>query len=144
MKTLCKKYLLLLLLLPASLFAQSTLTGTVTDKTLGQPLPGVNVTVKGTNKGVSTDFSGVFSLSNLKNGDVIVFSYLGFKEYSIDYAGEKSVSVSLQDESSKLEEVVVVGYGSVKKKDATGSVDLISSKEFNKGANVTAENLLNG
>ena len=133
MKTSYKKLLLLLLMLPLNLLAQSKLQGVVTDNTSGQPLPGVNVMVKGTNNGVSTNFDGQFTLSNLKNGDTILFSFLGFKEQAITFNGQNNITVTLQEESAKLDEVVVVGYGSVKKKDATGSVELITSKEFNKG-----------
>jgi TonB-linked SusC/RagA family outer membrane protein len=144
MKTMYKKLLLLLLMLPVSLLAQSKLSGTVTDKATGENMPGVNVIVKGTNNGVSTDFSGAFTLSNLKNGDVITFSFLGFKEFTLNYVGQKTVTIAIEEESSKLNEVIVVGYGSVKKKDATGSVDLITSKEFNKGAIFSVDQLLTG
>ena len=144
MKTSYKKLLLLLLMLPLNLLAQSKLQGVVTDNTSGQPLPGVNVTVKGTNNGVSTNFDGQFSLSNLKNGDTILFTFLGFKEKAITFNGQNNVNVVMQEESAKLDEVVVVGYGSVKKKDATGSVDLITSKEFNKGPVVSVDQLLVG
>ncbi|MCL9806497.1 SusC/RagA family TonB-linked outer membrane protein [Flavobacterium amniphilum] len=144
MKTSYKKLLLLVLMLPLNLLAQSKLQGVVTDKTTGQPLPGVNVTVKGTNNGVSTNFDGQFSLSNLKNGDAVLFTFLGFKEQTITFSGQNNITVVMQEESSKLDEVVVVGYGSVKKKDATGSASVLSTKEFNKGAILTAENLLNG
>ena len=139
-----KKLLLLLLIIPVNLLAQSKLDGIVTDRSLGQPLPGVNVVVKGTTNGVSTDFDGKFSLSKLKNGDIIVFSYMGFKNYSLNYNGEKSVNVILDEESSKLEDVVVIGYGTVRKKDATGSIDLITSKDFNKGPVVSVDQLLVG
>src|SRR6476660_1809947 len=122
MKTLYNKFLLLLLMLPATLLAQSKLSGIVTDKKLGEPLPGVNVLVKGTTNGVSTGFDGSFTLTNLKQGDIITFSYLGFTEQTITFTGQNNVTIGLQEESSKLDEVVVIGYGSVKKKDATGSV----------------------
>ncbi len=144
MKTLYNKFLLLLLLLPATLLAQSKLTGIVTDKKLGEPLPGVNVLVKGTTNGVSTGFDGSFTLTNLKQGDIITFSYLGFTEQSITFTGQNNITIGLQEESSKLDEVVVIGYGSVKKKDATGSVDLITSKDFNKGPVVSVDQLLTG
>ncbi|OYQ42243.1 SusC/RagA family TonB-linked outer membrane protein [Flavobacterium aurantiibacter] len=145
MKTIYKKLLLSVLLLPFSVLAQSTLTGTVTDKASGQPLPGVSVVVQGTTNGTSTDFDGKFSLSGLKNGQVVVFSFIGYKEVSETFTGQKSVAISLAEETNELTEVVVqIGYGSVRKKDATGSVTQLSSKEFNKGANVTAENLLAG
>lgn len=144
MKTLYNKFLLLLLMLPATLLAQSKLSGIVTDKKLGEPLPGVNVLVKGTNNGVSTGFDGSFTLTNLKQGDIITFSFLGFSEQTITFTGQSNVSIGLQEESSKLDEVVVVGYGTVKKKDATGSVDLITSKDFNKGAPVSVDQLITG
>jgi TonB-dependent starch-binding outer membrane protein SusC len=131
-------------MLPLNLLAQSKLQGVVTDNTSGQPLPGVNVMVKGTNNGVSTNFDGQFTLSNVKNGDTILFSFLGFKEQAITFNGQNNITVTLQEESAKLDEIVVVGYGSVKKKDATGSVDLITSKEFNKGPVVSVDQLLAG
>lgn len=144
MKTLYKKLLLFLLLIPANILAQSKLEGVVLDKSLGQPLPGVNVIIKGSSVGISTDFDGKFTLKNLKEGDQILFSYLGFKEQTLTYSGQTSVTITMEEESSKLDEVVVVGYGSVKKKDATGSVDLISSKDFNKGPVVSVDQLLTG
>lgn len=144
MNTIYKKLLLTLFLLPISMLAQSTLTGTVTEKVSGQPLPGVNVIVKGTTNGASTDFDGKYSLKNLKSGDILEFSYLGFKTQEVTFTNQSSINVSLEEESSKLDEVVLIGYGNVKKKDATGSVSQLSEKEFNKGANVSAENLLQG
>lgn len=144
MKTISKKLLFLLLLLPLSVLAQSTVSGVVTDKSSGQPLPGVNVIIKGTTKGTTTDFDGKYMLSNVNSGEVIEFSYVGFTTQDIPYASQKTINVSLEEEAAKLDEVVLVGYGTVKKKDATGSVAQVSSKDFNKGANVTAESLLNG
>jgi iron complex outermembrane receptor protein len=144
MKTISKKLLFLLLLLPLSVLAQSTVSGVVSDKASGQPLPGVNVIIKGTSKGTTTDFDGKYVLSNVTSGEVIEFSYVGFTTQDIPYTSQKSINVSLEEETAKLDEVVLVGYGTVKKKDATGSVTQVSSKDFNKGANVTAENLLNG
>ncbi|WP_264544363.1 MULTISPECIES: SusC/RagA family TonB-linked outer membrane protein [Flavobacterium] len=144
MKTLYNKFLLLLLMLPATLLAQSKLSGIVTDKKLGEPLPGVNVLVKGTTNGVSTGFDGGFILTNLKQGDIITFSFLGFTEQTITFTGQNNITIGLQEESSKLDEVVVIGYGSVKKKDATGSVDLITTKDFNKGPVVSVDQLLTG
>jgi len=145
MKTIYKKLLFLLLILPFSVFAQSTLSGTVVDKTSQQPLPGVNVVVQGSTAGTQTDFDGKFQLGNLKKGDVVVFSYLGYKNYSATYNAATTLNVSLEEDSNQLQEVVVqVGYGSVKKKDATGSVELITAKDFNKGAITSVDGLLNG
>ncbi len=145
MKTIYKKLLLLLLALPFSVLAQSTLSGTVTDKASGQPLPGVNVAVKGGGNGVSTDFDGKYQLTGLKNGDTVVFSYVGYKEAAVTFSGQATANIGLEEDSNQLQEVVVqVGYGTVKKKDATGAVSVLGTKDFNKGANVTVENLLSG
>lgn len=145
MKAIYKKLLFLLLVLPLNLLAQSTLSGTVTDKASGQPLPGVNVVVEGSNNGVSTDFDGKYQLAGLKSGDNVVFSYVGYQSATVKFTGQSTADVVLTEDANQLQEVVVqVGYGSVKKKDATGAVTAIGTKEFNKGANVTTENLLNG
>jgi len=145
MKTIYNKLLFLFLLLPFGVLAQSTLNGTVLDGTSKQPLPGVNVVVQGSATGTQTDFDGKFQLANVKNGDVVVFSYLGYKNSTVTYSGQTNLSVSLAEESNQLQEVVVqVGYGSVKKKDATGSVELITTKDFTKGAITSVDGLLNG
>lgn len=144
MKTIYKKLLFLFLLLPFSLLAQS-LSGVVVDKKSNQPLPGVNVVVQGANQSTTTDFDGKFKLAGLKSGDKVVLSFIGYESQTLNYTGQKEVSISLDESANQLQEVVVqVGYGSVKKKDATGSVTQLASKDFNKGANVTAENLLSG
>ncbi|KIO53825.1 SusC/RagA family TonB-linked outer membrane protein [Flavobacterium hibernum] len=145
MKTIYKKLLFLFLLLPFTVLAQSTLKGTVADLATGQPIPGVNVNVQGAPGGTSTDFDGKFQLSNLKNGDKINVSFIGYKTSTVTYNGQQSLTVSLEEDNNQLKEVVVqVGYGTVKKKDATGSVSQISAKEFNKGINVTPESLISG
>ena len=145
MKTIYKQLLFLVLLLPFSVLAQNTVNGTVLDNLTKQPIPGVNVNVQGTTNGVSTDFNGKFQLSGVKKGDVVEFSFVGYKKLVVNYNAQKSLNVSLAEDQNQLQEVVVqVGYGTVKKKDATGAVTVLTTKDFNKGANVTAENLLNG
>jgi iron complex outermembrane receptor protein len=145
MKTIYKKLLFLFLLLPFSVFAQSTLEGVVLDKATGQPIPGVNVNVQGGTNGTSTDFDGKFKLTNLKSGDKITASFIGYVSATISFSGQKTISISLDEDANQLREVVVqVGYGTVKKKDATGSVSQVSAKEFNKGINVTPESLISG
>ena len=144
MKTLQKKFLLFLLILPIGIFAQSTLKGVVLDGSSQQPLPSVNIIVGGTTTGTTTDFDGNFTLSNIKKGDKIVFSYLGFLNQTITYSGQKEITVTLQEDSQQLKDVVVIGYGTVKKKDATGSLTSITSKDFNKGAIISADQLLTG
>jgi iron complex outermembrane receptor protein len=145
MKTIYKKLLILFLLLPFSVLAQSTLSGVVLDKTSGRALPGVNVVVAGASKSVATDLDGKFQLSKVVKGDKIVFSFIGFKSETIVYSNQTSITVSLQEDANVLNEVVVqVGYGSVKKKDATGAVEVLTTKEMNKGYVSTVEGLLNG
>jgi len=147
MKTMYKKFLYVLILLPFMAYAQGgTVSGTVTDGATGMGLPGVNIIVKGTSNGATTDFDGNYSLSRLNNGDVIEFSYIGYISKSVNYTGQNKIDVNLQEDSGLLDEVtlVAVGYGAVRKRDMTGSVTQISAKDFNKGANVTADNLLNG
>lgn len=144
MKTMYQKLLLLLLMMPLSVLAQSTLSGTVRDNTTGQPIPGVNVIVEGTTNGTATDMDGNFTLSGVNDGDRIVFSYIGFANQVVEYTGQSTLSVVMEEDATQLEEVVVIGYGTVKKKDATGSVTTVDSEQFNQGTMVTAENLLNG
>jgi len=145
MKTIYNKLLFLLLMLPFSVLAQSTVEGVVVDSKTKQPLPGVNVIVQGTQSGTSTDLDGKFKLAKLKKGDKLMFSFIGYKNETVAYDNQKTLTVSLTEEANLLQEVVVqVGYGSVKKKDATGSVAVLAAKDFNKGSNVTADNLLSG
>ena len=143
MKTIYKKLLFLLLLLPLGAFSQS-LEGTVVENISKQPLPGVNVVVQGTATGTQTDFDGKFKI-NGKNGDKIVFSYLGYTNVVVDFNPQSNLVISLKEDSNQMQEVVVqVGYGSVRKKDATGAVTVITAKDFNKGAIVSVDQLLAG
>jgi TonB-dependent starch-binding outer membrane protein SusC len=145
MKTIYNKLFFLMFLLPFTMLAQSTLDGTVVDQKTKQPIPGVNVVVQGSPGGTQTDFDGKFKLSNVKKGDNVVFSYIGYKNQSITYNGQNNLTIYLNEDSNELKEVVVqTGYGSVKKKDATGSVALITSKDFNKGAIISTDQLLAG
>ncbi len=145
MKTIYKKLLLLLLILPFAALAQGTMRGTVTDKTNGQPLPGVNVVVRGTSNGVSTDFDGKYSINNVKTGDVVVFSYIGYKEFTVTYQGQTTANVVMEEDANQLNEVVVqVGYGTVRRREATTSVTSLTSEEFAKGPLVGADQLLQG
>lgn len=126
------------------MFAQQTMKGVVKDKATGETLPGVSVVVKGTTNGDSTDFDGVFTLSNVKTGDVLVFTYLGFAEKEVTVGTNFNITVELEESSERLDEIVVVGYGTTTVKDATGSVEAITEKDFTKGNIVTPENLLSG
>jgi len=144
MKTMYQKLLLLLLMLPLSALAQSTVKGTVRDNTTGEPLPGVNVIVEGTTNGTSTDMDGSYTLANVKSGDRLVFSSIGYVNLTETYAAQATIDVSLTEDTEAIEEVVIIGYGTTTKKDATGSVSTVTARDFNKGAIVTAENMING
>lgn len=143
MKTFLNSLLLLAFLLPASLFAQTLVTGTVTDQADASPIPGVNILIKGTTTGASTDFDGIYSLE-VNQGDILVFSYLGYVTQEITYSGQSPLNVMLIGDVALLDEIVVIGYGSVKKEDLTGSVDVISSKDFNQGPIISTDQLLSG
>lgn len=143
MKTFLNGLLLLAFLLPATLFAQTMVSGTVTDQANASPLPGVNILVKGTTTGASTDFDGLYTIK-VSEGDILVFSYLGYVAQEVTYSGQANIDVALVEDAAQLDEIVIIGYGSVKKEDATGSVDVVSSKDFNQGAIVSTDQLLNG
>lgn len=145
MKTIYKKLLFSLFLLPLTVFAQSNFNGTVVDKGTSQPLPGVNVQVLGTKNSAVTDFDGAFKFTNVKAGSKVVFSYVGYENVTVTYSGQNDMKITMEESSSKLSEVVIqVGYGTAKKKDLTGATTTITAKEFNKGAIITTENLLTG
>lgn len=116
MKTLQKKLLLLLLMLPFGLLSQNTLKGVVLDGTNNQPLPGVNVLVTGTTNGTTTDFDGKFTLTNIKKGEKISFSYIGFTDETLIYENQKTITITLKEDQKELKDVVVIGYGTTTKK----------------------------
>lgn len=134
---------LLLMLLPISIFAQSTVSGTVVDNN-GMPIPGVNIAVKNTTKGTTTDFDGNYSIV-LENGDTLSFSYIGYRTQEIVFDGsETSIDVAMVEDAEALSEVVVVGYGDQTVKSISGSVASVTEKDFNKGNIVTSESLIQG
>ncbi len=138
-----RKYLLLVLLVfPIALLAQSKVTGTITDNTTNEPLPGVNVIIKGTATGTSSDFDGRYEIM-INEGDILQFSYIGFRSIEIAVNGS-TLDVVLQEDAALLEEVVVIGYGTTTKKDATGSITAVTTEDFNKGAIVSTDQLLTG
>jgi iron complex outermembrane receptor protein len=121
---------------------QITVTGVVTDANDNTTLPGVNVAVKGTTIGTVTDFDGKYSLQVTK-GQTLTYSFMGYASKEV-VADAAVLNVSLTLETTSLTEVVVIGYGTVKKGDATGSVTAVSSADFNKGAITSPQELLVG
>ncbi|MGV8945557.1 MAG: SusC/RagA family TonB-linked outer membrane protein [Lutibacter sp.] len=133
-----------ILLLPVVLFAQQTIKGKVTEATGGTGLPGVGVIIKGTTVGTATDFDGNYTLEKVNVGDVLVFSYIGFSTQSVTVGNSTTVNVVLAESAESLDEVVIIGYGTTTVKDATGSVTSIKSKDLNKGAIVSPDQMLTG
>jgi len=132
-----------MLLAPILMFGQTKLTGTVTEQATSSPLPGVNVVIKNTTTGTATDFDGHYQIEARK-GDVLLFSYVGYLPVEVTYTGQPNLNVQLKEDAAQLDEIVVIGYGSTTKKDATGSVESVTSKDFTRGNIVTPENLLSG
>ena len=120
-----------------------TVAGTVTDKK-GEPLSGITVTVKGTKNATSTNNQGVYTLNNVGSDAVLKFSGAGIIAQEISVTGKTSVNAELATSVGNLNEVVVVGYGTRKIKDATGSVAALTTKDFNKGVISTPEQLIQG
>ena len=105
----------------------STCNGVVKDA-LGEAIIGASVVVKGTTNGTITDFDGNFSIPGVKSGDIIVISFVGYQTQEITWTG-KPLNVTLKDDTQALEEVVVVGFGSQKKTNLTGSVAQVKMDE---------------
>jgi len=123
---------------------EQMVTGTVTDADTDEPLSGVNVLVEGTQTGVSTDLNGKFSLQKPANGAIIVFSFVGFTTERITYTGQPVVDMKLSQAVMELDQVVVIGYGTIKKSDLTGSVASVTSKEIEKSTSSNIESALQG
>lgn len=132
------RQLLSLLVLLAVVFAEAIaqdghqkVTGTVVSSSGNQPLPGVNVVVKGTTNGTITNFDGQYQL-NAAQGDVIVFSFIGFNSQEVAFTGQSTIDISLDEEASELNEVVVTGYGVQKKKLVTGATVEVKGENIQK------------
>ena len=123
-------FVALLSVLAVGAFAQSkTVSGTVLDKT-GESVIGASVVVKGTTNGTITDFDGKFTLQNVPDNGTIQVSFVGYKTVDIQVKGQSTVKVILEEDTETLDEVVVVGYGVVKKSDVTGALTKVSEKQI--------------
>lgn len=124
-----KSLLVILLLVPLGLFAQmANLKGRVTDKT-GEPIPGVNIFVQDTQQGSITDVDGYYSIA-VEMNQTVMFSFIGMKDQSIVYNGQNMLNVTMQPEEELVDEVVVIGYQTVKKADLTGAVGVFKPEEL--------------
>ncbi|MGE4586479.1 MAG: TonB-dependent receptor [Mangrovibacterium sp.] len=108
---------------------QQTVTGKVTSVT-GEPIPGVTVLVKGTTAGTITDIDGSYRLNNVSTGTMLVFSFVGMKTQEIHFEGQPVLNVKMEEETVGIEEVVAIGYGTMKKSDLTGSITQVKTDEL--------------
>ena len=126
------------------LFAQQKIvTGTVTD-TKNEPLPGVTVVVKGTTIGTVTNASGEYSLPNVPENAVLLFSFVGMKFQEIVVGNQSEINIQMEEETIGLQEVIAIGYGTQSRREISGSVSNIAEKSFNKGLTQNAADLLKG
>nr|WP_315158607.1 TonB-dependent receptor [uncultured Flavobacterium sp.] len=133
----CFAFLILMFVMSLQASAQTTVTGMISDK--NGPIPGANVNLKGSTGGTSSDFDGRYSIKDVPSNGVLVFSFIGYKSKEITVSGRSAINVTLEEESNTLKEIVVIGYGAVRKEAVTGSVSTLAGKELNEFAsgNVT-------
>jgi len=135
---------LLLVFAVVRLQAQERLvTGTVTDASTGESLPGTSVKIKGTSQGTTTSLDGEYKLE-VSADDVLVFSFIGYKKQEFEVGARSVIDVQLQEDIAQLGEVVVVGYGQQEEKDVTGVVSTVKEESFNRGQIASPERLITG
>lgn len=141
-----RKLLLLLVLVCSITISQAqerTVTGTVTDANDGMGIPGVSIVVKGTTVGTSTDIDGKFTIS-ASSSSSLIFSFIGYKSQEIVVGNQTQVNVVLSADVENLSEVMVIGYGQVRKDDATGAIFSVKSDDFNQGSTSSPQDLIVG
>lgn len=135
-------FTLLCVLFTQTAFSQTkTITGKVTDDK-GAPIPGATVTLKGSSAGASTNADGNFTLTGPANATTLVVSSVGFTNQEISITGQTTVAITLQPTQSNLNEVVVIGYGTARRKDVTGAVATVNAKDFNQGPIAAPDQLI--
>ncbi|GIV35912.1 MAG: hypothetical protein KatS3mg032_0291 [Cyclobacteriaceae bacterium] len=139
--------LMLVLLFAGStgLWAQTrTISGRVLSSDDGSPVPGANVLEKGTNNGTVTDPDGRFSIQVSSSGATLVISFVGYSTQEVAVGNQSTIEITLQVDVTALNEIVVIGYGQVEKKDLTGSIVSVNQASFNKGVMASPQDLLVG
>ncbi|MDO5980196.1 SusC/RagA family TonB-linked outer membrane protein [Flavivirga spongiicola] len=136
--------LILLLLTTVTVFAQVNITGVVKSAEDGQPLPGASIIEKGTSNGASSDFDGNFSLNVANSDAILVVSYIGYTTLEIAIGTQTRIEIQLQQNAAALDEIVVVGYGTQKKSDVTGSVASVSKDRLEQVPNTNFTQALQG
>lgn len=107
-------------------------SGTVTEASSGEPLPGVNIVVQGTSRGTVTDINGQYTLGLQPGDETIIYSFVGYKSVTEQISGRTTIDVAMEQDISQLEEVVIIGYGTVQKSDLTGAVASVDGEELTK------------
>jgi TonB-linked SusC/RagA family outer membrane protein len=141
-----KVFIFLLILITTVEFVsaqEKTISGKVTDASTGDPLPGVNIVIQGTTMGTSSDVDGNYSLS-ASTGDTLVFSAVGMQTKKVVVGEENTINVALEQSVAELEEVVVVGYGTKKKRDVVGSVAKVQSEDMEEATTLSIDEALQG
>ena len=136
-------FILTFILLGNLAFAQISVQGKVTDNN-GQALPGVSVLIKGTSNGTTTDAGGTYSISVPNSNSVLVFSYVGYPIQEIEVKNQTNLNIALSPTAGQLNEVVVTGYGTQKRKEVTAAIATVSAEQFNKGNISDVAQLLQG
>jgi len=122
-------YISLLLLVKLSFAQEITINGVITSETDGFPLPGASIIIQGTSKGTVTDFDGQYQI-DANQGDILVFSYVGYKSKKLTVAPEANYNISLQEDVAKLDEVIITGYAKERKRDITGAISVVDVEEL--------------
>ncbi|MCT4589159.1 MAG: TonB-dependent receptor [Carboxylicivirga sp.] len=135
--------LFMFLLISVTVMAQKTVTGVVVDDT-NLPLPGVNILIKGTTNGTISDVNGEFTLKQVKESDVIVFSFISFKPVETELKGRTHLNIKMEPESIGLNEVVKIGYAESKKKDLTSAVAKVATSDLIKAPTSNYDQALAG
>jgi TonB-linked SusC/RagA family outer membrane protein len=131
-------------LFTANIYAQTLITGTVLDSKTNEPIPGANVVVEGTTQGTITNLDGKFSISVPDPSTILVISFMGYTSQNVSTEGKTDLSIALVEEAVNLDELVVIGYGTVKKSDLTGSVSVVTSEELNRTPVSNLSNAIQG
>ena len=140
-----KLVLFALLLFTSLSFSQTVdVTGSVLDSNTGETLVGTSIFIKNSKTGIATDIDGNFKFSNIPVGSTLVFSYLGYVNFEFIVSKSENITVKLKSSTQGLNEVVVLGYSSQKKRDVTGAVSVISSKTIDDLKPVKVEQALQG
>ena len=140
---LIKLTIIFFILSTATVLGQKSIKGRVIDSN-GIPIPGVNVIIKGSTKGTVTSMDGLYKLDNVKPENILVFSFIGYQKKEVKILEKQVINITLADDATQLDEIVLIGYDAVKKKDLTGSVSKIKADDLARTATVNFDQALAG